>query len=354
MDARNVLSAYAQVLQSLCSHSQVILYDVWKSKLSVTLVTADAVPWVYLKQQVDRLVNLIQADAPWQVTLILLTVHMSTSSSQVVSALGTNAFAYFSMDRKVRLGIQGYQTENSTCYCLPSNDCQMEAALYSKSEIISSSFGIASTAKNASTPIKGMKTACLPVDGFLSSTLECYSDPSCIQLLVPNSTAIPLNRTYPTRFPIVHTTLQEIVDEMLVEAWRYGFSWVDYYSKCAPEQCSYSYSGHNGVLIIITSATALLGGLNRVWRFIVPLLIGAVARWLKKRRISSDSATGSEPSVVQVHLTLAGMIRQSNKLSAGWRVSCECGFFHKYREDKCNRFRRCITSTIDSCICTKP
>ena len=286
-----MLGAYAQVLQIMCAHSQVILHDVWKSKLSAPLVTADALPEAYLEQQVYRLVNLIRAEGPWQLTLVLLAVHMSTSGNQGVSTLGTNAYAYSAIDRKVRLATQEYQIDNSACYCLPSNDCQMPATMYSKSDIVPSSSGAFPLRQNSSTPIKGMKTACFPVDGILASTLECFYDTSCIQLLVPDSTAAPLNRAHPTRFPIADATLQDIFDEMMVEDWHYNFSWANYYTRCAPEQCSYSYSDRNGVLIIITTIIALLGGLNIAWRLIIPLLVRAVSRWLKKQSVPTDNTT---------------------------------------------------------------
>ena len=291
VDARNFLSAHAQILRMLCVHSQLILDDVWKSKLSAPLVTSDALPLELLEQQVGNLLNLIRQQGPWQVGLILIVSRMSINSNQGVSGLGTNAFAYVAKDGLMKVAVHGYETANSTCYCLPAKECTAQAALYSETEGISMPFGTYSTLLNSSTPIKGMKTACFPVESVLSSTLECYADASCLELLIPNSNATPLDLTQPTRFPIANSTIGDIFNEIMVEEWRYSFSWLGYYAKCAPKRCSYSYSTRNGILIVMTSITALFGGLNTVFRVTVPFTVTTTIRWWKRRRMSTNETS---------------------------------------------------------------
>ena len=46
-----------------------------------------------------------------------------------------------------------------------------------------------------STRVNGMQTACYPVDGLLASTLECFFNSSCIQLLVSKRYAIYTTRS---------------------------------------------------------------------------------------------------------------------------------------------------------------
>ena len=78
-------------------------------------------------------------------------------------------------------------------HCYPTINCPASAAIYSNP--VQQTLDVYDLNVN-STPIKGMQVACFPLEGFLSSTLECYFDSSCFQRLVLNSSIFtPLNST---------------------------------------------------------------------------------------------------------------------------------------------------------------
>ena len=103
---------------------------------------------------------------------ILLAIRIPTKGNQVMSGLGTDTFMYKSPHRQsmASIGINTYETVNgSNCTCYSTNTCLTPAAIYSKP--VESTFGVSRLNTN-STLVKGMRTACYPLEGVLSSTLE--------------------------------------------------------------------------------------------------------------------------------------------------------------------------------------
>ena len=59
-----------------------------------------------------------------------------------------------------------------------------------------------------------MQIACSPLEAFLSSTLECYFDSSCLQLLVPDSSIFtPLNSIQTSRF-FLKNTMEDMISDL--------------------------------------------------------------------------------------------------------------------------------------------
>ncbi|CAF4546740.1 unnamed protein product, partial [Rotaria sp. Silwood2] len=120
------------------------------------------------------------------------------SGELLISGLGTNAVASIppNVTNMVSIATNVYQMmDGSLCECLPARTCSVPAAIYwDPVEQTRNVYSI----KGNRTLVKGMRTDCYVSDGLLASTLECYYDSSCLELLVSDATAFtPLNATIP-------------------------------------------------------------------------------------------------------------------------------------------------------------
>jgi hypothetical protein len=52
----------------------------------------------------------------------------------------------------------------------------------------------------------------------------------------------------------------------------------DYFNQCQPDECSATYVDQGNVLYIITAMTGLIGGLTKVYTFVIPLLVNIILR----------------------------------------------------------------------------
>ncbi|CAF1087905.1 unnamed protein product [Didymodactylos carnosus] len=106
----------------------------------------------------------------------------------------------------------------------------------------------------------------------------------------------------PSRYQL-NSTLNDIVSLLMVEEWNANASFSSYYKQCTPQECTYTYFGHNNVVYIVSTITGLIGGLTKVLQIIIPPIVEFVR---KKKRPKEEVAEMSSPkSTKSSHTTKA-------------------------------------------------
>lgn len=168
--------------------------------------------------------------------------------------------------------------------------------------------------------VPGFHTACLIVDTIFLSTLECYFNQSCIDIiynltaaksLAPfNATAMKYNSSqsqYKTT-----TRIQFIVEQLMLEEWNDNTSFNRYYSECNPTMCIYTYNQRADAIYIFTTFIALIGGLQTVLRVIIPSFIAFIR--LKKRQVVYED-TLTVRQIIQSYILRFNLFKNRNERS---------------------------------------
>ena len=291
MDIRTVISTYSQFIKSFCKMSSDVLSYWSEHILSSPLVTEEALSTDLLKLQVDNQIDVVQSSGPWLIVSTLNAVRFVGIAETSMNGLGTNLAAYISNhsnSQMASIATIGYDTgtnsSDSICYCAADNVCIMPAAIYINP--VMSRFPIYQVF-DEKIIIPGLQTSCYPIEGMLASTLECFYNRSCIDLLISNSSTFSLlNASIISQYP-PNSTLETIVNELMIEKWSTSVTPISYYTNCDPSVCTYSITTNNGFLVMMTTIIGLIGGLNSMFRLITPYLIEIVMyfinRWSKKR-----------------------------------------------------------------------
>ena len=171
---------------------------------------------------------------------------------------------------------------NSSCSCQSSFDCAYPAGIYSKLSGIDA-FGEYGRLQSSHVPdftLPGMLVGCFPLNVLLQSTLECLFNSTCLTVLqssllvsLPLSVT-PLNDDGQSRFSL-KTTVQVIVDELLIEHWIGTSNYSAFYGQCNPTRCTYSYMPKVNVTLIISTIISLFGGLCIALKIAALILIRA-------------------------------------------------------------------------------
>jgi hypothetical protein len=133
--------------------------------------------------------------------------------------------------------------------------------------------------------VPGMYFGCYIVESLLQSNLGCFYNQSCIDELryALNSTVVlnttALDRTIKSQYAL-NETIENIVNQLMVEQWFNTTSHKLYYDRCHPVVCTYNYIDKNYWFTILTSIIVPIGGLNLILKIIAPSLI----RILRRRR----------------------------------------------------------------------
>ena len=281
-DARTLVSSYAQFLRSFCTLSQSALAYASEYFLTSPIVTAQALSTSLLKLQVGVQVNLTQSSGSWLLASTIVAHRISTSTNQLMNGLSTNTFAYTAASNTSRRAIlvvngynAGHDATSDNCYCYSGSSCLIPASIDPITKPISTNVFYV---ENTSIPVRGIQVGCHLMESALSSTLECYYNPSCINLLVPNgSIFVPLNSSHFSHFP-QDATVDTLFNYLMVEEWLSSVSPQGYYAQCAPVSCTYSFRDRNNIIVVFTILIALFGGLNVSLRIVVPLIIRIVIK----------------------------------------------------------------------------
>jgi hypothetical protein len=122
--------------------------------------------------------------------------------------------------------------------------------------------------------VPGFHVGCYPLEALLQSTLECLYDISCIDQLksMYNQTNLTFN-ALDSSLSSPNSTVQTLVDALLVEKWETNVTYDQYYTTCIPLSCTYTYNGDISLIYTITTIIGFYGGLSVMLKLLAPVLV---------------------------------------------------------------------------------
>lgn len=195
---------------------------------------------------------------------------------------------------------------DNSCSCGRTSACKRPQGFYCTASSCFSS----SSKPNQTVP--GMVINCLPIDSLLLSSLQCFYNKSCIQMLIEWSTfgwsnltidprvanVTSLDPMINTRFPS-NTTLNAIVPQLFIEDWTNSIDFSSYYNQCAPSECTYTYEEGFNTAYIISTVLGIIGGLSVALRILILPIVKSLRRiyyHCGKRRLHNERETIVERS----------------------------------------------------------
>ena len=148
------------------------------------------------------------------------------------------------------------------CSCATSATCSYQSKIYDSSNIT----------------VPGIYIGCYIIESLLQSDLRCFYNQTCINQLQSYSLAkttlnvTALNTSLPSHF-FENSTIEELLNQLMVEEWNRSIIYENYYNDCQPSQCTYTHQTKNSVIYIVTTLVGLIGGLITVLKLIVPRLV---------------------------------------------------------------------------------
>ncbi len=204
----------------------------------------------------------------------LSMIRDTTQANALLSAYRTNYLVYLEGDTNL---IWLYHRSYDDCNCSSSSTCTEQSTV-----LISFSPALFFT-------VPGF---CYVIESLLQSTLECFFNQQCIDQLQgyisPSSSMMvtALDLSLPSLYS-TNSTIQELVDSLMIEQWNVSVNYEKYYNECRPIQCIYTFETRNDLIYIVTTLFAIAGGLTTVLKFILPRLMKL---FRKKRREEQQAA----------------------------------------------------------------
>ena len=130
--------------------------------------------------------------------------------------------------------------------------------------------------------IPGLYIGCYLVKAISSSSLECFYNQSCLEqvgsfLRSPTPFNATILNSSLSKFA-VDSTIDTLLSQAMIERWNQNMSWLNYYEKCKPGTCTYSFATKYNIWYIITTIIGLIGGFIKVMRVVIPPVIKFIRR----------------------------------------------------------------------------
>jgi hypothetical protein len=129
----------------------------------------------------------------------------------------------------------------------------------------------------------GLMVGCYPLESLLKSNLQCLYNVSCFRLLQSNITRSfpPLNESIPSKYQ-KDSTVESILNQLMVEEWVLDVNYENYYNQCAPVSCS--YIERRPALDVVILFVELYGGLVIIINVVALFLVAVWKEILMRQR----------------------------------------------------------------------
>ncbi len=265
-----------QTIRMLCElGNNTILNSVTLFNLN-QYVSAIVVPQELFKLQIESLTDKLRSSMTSSFSLSLAMFQEITQANSLYSLQRTN-YDLNLADDGIHIILK--PAMYSSCHCSVSSKCTFPISFTNDLATV------------FSTIIPNFYLGCYIVNSLLQSTLECFYNESCfdkVKLYITSYSPFnvsALNVSLPSRYS-VNSTIQKIVDDLMIEKWHASPIYERYYNECKPIQCTYEIDTKNDIIYIVTTLFGLVDGLTTVLKFVVPRLVEFVMYYFGRQRIT--------------------------------------------------------------------
>ena len=295
-DYRRIISTHIQYLQGLCQISIDTINNTKEQFLTTLFLTKQLLSNNEFNQSMNSSIEHVLLTASNTLTSIFLLIRDINFGNAIISTYKTNYKYYYPV--LTVADAHNFQTKaviyDDNCSCALHSNCTSQAYI----------FGLNSVDRIEMT---GLKIGCLPSESFLSSTLECFYNVSCIDIIRSF-----VNLTYPleplSSTPSSNRSINELIQNLFIDRWLTTFDYSSYFHRCLPLSCSHSYVQKFSIIYIISFLLGLQGGLTIVLKWICPRIIEYLTT-LKNYRKKRSNLVHSVQSVNTITTTTNSSVR---------------------------------------------
>ncbi|CAF1411108.1 unnamed protein product [Adineta steineri] len=278
-DFRATASSTFQALNAFCEIVNQTIVNRLVQFYASDYISASVISSQIFQVQTQSLISNLRQTMNNDFTLSFSTIRKTTQSNALLTGQLTNYYLYqLSSSILTNTHPQSY----GNCSCGSSATC------ISQSRIMDYYSG------TIYLYVPGIYIGCYIIETLLQSDLQCFYNQSCIDELQPflassslmNVSA--LDKSLLVRF-VENSTVQEVMDELMIETWNSSIMYESYYNECEPSECSYTVDTKNGAIYIITTLIGLVGGLITVLKLIVPRMVKLIAPYIQLHRMGQNA-----------------------------------------------------------------
>ncbi|CAF1427266.1 unnamed protein product [Adineta steineri] len=313
-DFRRIGNAQFQALAAYCRLSESYTNQSVYAILQNALLSPQILSNASLQSYINATIEQFKLKTPNTFNIQLKLIIKMAVANKLIPALQTSSYYIDDMLEREMYAHNYRRTNGSTCYC-NQNDCnQIESGIVNK-------FGkqnVNEAINSLAWSIPGMSTGCFPGFSLLWSTLECFYNQTCVDKLIsyfPTSEEFNAMIMNNESLYLPTSTVQSIIDKLMIENWTMNIFYDEYYSECAPSSCTYLKIFRRDFGHVLKKLIGLLSSLTLILGLIIPLVIGFIMKRrdrTPKPRISFKNRLYQLKEIVQKKLIELNIFKHSS------------------------------------------
>ncbi|CAF1355865.1 unnamed protein product [Rotaria sp. Silwood1] len=283
-DFRTEGSAVFQSLESFCRLSKDYAIQSIDSFNKDLFISQEVLKESLFQSQTNVIIHQFQLSSPIEFTTQLSLIRKMIAGNRFLSALQTNYMQYYAtlyvdfVAITVHNRILTNQENSFFCSCRTHIDCYMPSMIFHE---FRPNIEYSPPYNSILMEIPGMVHGCLPVNTILLSTLECFYNQTCLNDIVSflhtNETFTAMSQLEQSRYEL-NSTIQTIIDNLMIEEWVTDISYKKYYKQCAPISCTFFKNEKYAWKFILIQLIGLLGSLTMICSFIIENIVKFIRR----------------------------------------------------------------------------
>ncbi|CAF1186952.1 unnamed protein product [Adineta steineri] len=264
------LAAYCRLSKSYTNQSVNVLYQ-------NTLLSPQILSETSLHARISTTVEQVKLKTPNTFNTQLKLIIQMTTANQLKPAVQTSS-AVRDGENYFMLLVHYYRgTDGSSFSCRLNSHNQVQSGIVNE-------FGtrdVGLIEDSLAWPIPGMSTGCYPGFTLLLSTLECFYNQTCVNKLIsyfPTSDKFKVMIINNESLYKPTSTVQSIIDKLMIEDWIMNISYDKYYSECAPSSCTYLKIFRRDFGYVLKKLISSLSSLTLILGLIIPFVIGFIMK----------------------------------------------------------------------------
>ncbi|CAF1106786.1 unnamed protein product [Rotaria sordida] len=310
LDFRLVASAQFQVLSILCRTSRQAVIDALKGFNSIAILSPNALSYDALNSYIGPSIEQFQKNTLDNFRSYHHFVSSLIEEHRFISALRTNFYTRSVPGSNISVTFSAIYPQqvdltqsssmlNETCRCDRTSDCVYPAGIYNQSRAIIPN-EVFSLDVSPLFMIPEFQVGCVPQNALLQSTLECFYNQSCLDIVISLTdalrtvSALNISNSFSRFSPT--TTIGILFDNLMVESWENSTDFAAYFQTCAPKACSYSYLQRFFLTYMIATMASIFGGLSVALRITSPWFVKFILRLSCRQVRMLATNEGHEPN----------------------------------------------------------
>ncbi|CAF3750060.1 unnamed protein product [Rotaria sp. Silwood1] len=282
-----------QMLSVLCKISRETIDDAIRIFRSNRFVTMNTLSRSQFTMETRIRMEQFEQNSIVSLFSLIRLIRSSIRTNQLIDNMWMNTRAlsiYDNTTSKWSIRFQPSNLHKNSCTCTLSRECTSPIGFYLRTDTYHSE-------PNVTVP--GLVLGCYSMDSILLSTLECFYDKKCIQILLDKydfdivGLVSPFNKRASQIRPLQkknsrflpNATIREIFSNLFVEDWMHSSNYTAYYERCAPAHCTYTVNRRFDTTYMIAIMLGFHGGFSTILEIILPLLVMIFLRkWSKRKK----------------------------------------------------------------------